>query len=97
MVGVFLKSILTISLPVTCYVGHNTDLQSFAKYLRQTLVFMWNSEIRESFDFYFSAVSFDNFLSFKSFGNSWGNSYIACLLQIIVLRFSCSEKKIGKT
>ena len=26
------------------------------KYMRQTLVFMWNSAIRETFNFYFSAV-----------------------------------------
>ena len=31
-------------------------LQSFTKYLRQTLVFMWNNKIRESFNFHFSAV-----------------------------------------
>ena len=28
-------------------------LQSFTRNLRQTLVFMWNSKIRESFNFYF--------------------------------------------
>ena len=28
--------------------------QSLTKYLRQTLVFMWNSAIREKFNFYFS-------------------------------------------
>ena len=31
-------------------------LQSFPKYLRLTLVFMWNSAIREKFNFYFSRV-----------------------------------------
>ena len=30
--------------------------QSFTKYLRQTLFFMWNSTIREKFSFYFSRV-----------------------------------------
>ena len=34
----------------------STDLQSFTKCLRQTLVFMWNIEIRDSFNFSFSAV-----------------------------------------
>ena len=32
----------------------NENLQSFKKYLRQTLVFMWNSARREKFHFYFS-------------------------------------------
>ena len=31
-------------------------LQSFKKYLRQSLVFMWNIAIREKFNFYFSVV-----------------------------------------
>ena len=31
-------------------------LQSFKKYLRQTLVFMRNSALREKFHFYFSEV-----------------------------------------
>ena len=35
---------------------HLADLQSFAGYLRLTLVFMWNSKMQESFNFYFSAV-----------------------------------------
>ena len=30
--------------------------QSFTKYLRKALVSMWNSKIRETFNFYFSAV-----------------------------------------
>ena len=30
--------------------------QSFKEYLRQTLVFMWNSALREKFNFYFSGV-----------------------------------------
>ena len=32
-----------------------TNLQSFSKYLRQTLDFMWNSKIQESFNIYISA------------------------------------------
>ena len=33
-------------------------------------------------------------LSLKSFGNSWGNSYIPCLEVIIAHRFTCGERKI---
>ena len=32
-------------------------LQSFPKYLRQTLVFMWNSALRERFYFFFQEIS----------------------------------------
>ena len=31
-----------------------SNLQSFTKYLRQTLVLMWNNAVREKLDFYFS-------------------------------------------
>ena len=31
-------------------------LPPFTKYLRQTLVFMWNGSLREKFNFYFSGV-----------------------------------------
>ena len=31
-------------------------VQWWTKYLRQTLVFMWNSTLRENFNFYFSAA-----------------------------------------
>ena len=31
---------------------------------------------------------------FKSFSNSWRNSYTSCLLLIITLLFTCGEKKI---
>ena len=33
-----------------------TKLQPFTKYLRLTLVFIWNSSLREKFNFYFSRV-----------------------------------------
>ena len=33
-------------------------------------------------------------LSLKSFSNSWGNSYIQCLLLIITIHFTCGDKKI---
>ena len=45
------------------------NLQSFTKYLRQTLVFMWNSALQEKF-------KLPKILGLKAFGNSWGNSYI---------------------
>ena len=32
------------------------QLQWFTKYLRLTLIFMWNSALREKFNFYFSRV-----------------------------------------
>ena len=32
------------------------QLQWFTKYLRLTLIFMWNNALREKFDFYFSRV-----------------------------------------
>ena len=34
--------------------GDGYNLQSFTKYLRLTLVFMWNSALREKFKFCFS-------------------------------------------
>ena len=80
-------------------------LQSFTKNLRRTLVLMWNSEVQENFNFYFSAVfasinkivgiffTFPNFLR-SSFRNSQGNSYIPCLLLITVLCFTCGKRKI---
>ena len=39
-------------------VQNQTDsfLQSFTKYMRQTLVFMWNSALRKKLSFYFSGV-----------------------------------------
>ena len=33
-------------------------------------------------------------LSLKSFGSSYGNSYILCFLRIITIRFICGERKI---
>ena len=38
--------------------------------------------------------NFPKILSLKSFGNSWGNSYVPALLLIITLRFTWGEKKI---
>ena len=35
--------------------------------------------------------------SLISFGNSWGNSYIPCLLLIITLRSTCGEKKVWQS
>ena len=35
-----------------------SKLQSWKKYMRQTLVFMPNRTIRENFNFYFSAIFF---------------------------------------
>ena len=32
------------------------QLQSWSKYMRQTLLFVWNSTIQENFDFCYSAV-----------------------------------------
>ena len=37
---------------------------------------------------------FPKILSLKSFGHSWGNSYLLCLLLIITLRFSSEGMKI---
>ena len=34
------------------------------------------------------------FLSLKLFCNSWGNSYVPCLLLIITICFTCGERKI---
>ena len=35
---------------------HDIPLQSWTRYLRQVLVFRWNTALRETFNFYFSAV-----------------------------------------
>ena len=32
------------------------NLQSWPKYFRQTVVFLWNSTLREKFNFYFSRI-----------------------------------------
>ena len=32
-------------------------------------------------------------LSLKSIGNSWGNSYLSCLLLIITICFTCGERE----
>ena len=50
----------------------------------------------------FSGIcQFPKILTLKSFGNSWGNSYIPCLLLIITLRFIMVslvvKRKFGKT
>ena len=37
---------------------------------------------------------FPKILSLQSFGNLCGNSFIPCLLLIIMLRFSCGEKEL---
>ena len=50
-------------------------LQSWTNCMRQTLVFMWNSAIRENFNFYFSAVFFWRFEIFLIFPN-FQRSYI---------------------
>ena len=39
---------------------------------------------------------FPTILGLKLIGNSWGNSYIPCLLLIITLSFICAEKKNWK-
>ena len=49
-------------------------LQSFTEYLRLTVVFMWNSTVRENFNFYFSRVFCQYFQFCKkfSFGRATG-------------------------
>ena len=37
-------------------IKNSLQRQSWTKYIRQTLVFMWNSALWENFNFYFSAV-----------------------------------------
>ena len=36
--------------------GHALNVQARTKYLRKTLDFMWNSALREKFNFYFQGV-----------------------------------------
>ena len=51
------KALYLVEYYVNCYIYFNCLLlQPWAKYLRQNLVFMWNSAKREKFDFNFSAV-----------------------------------------
>ena len=38
------------------YTNQTQLLESWTKYLRQTLIFMWNSALRKEFNFYFSGV-----------------------------------------
>ena len=46
------------------------------------------------FEVFLIFPNFLKMLSFKSFGNSWSNSYIPCLLLINMHRFTCGERKI---
>ena len=57
--------------------------QSWSKYLRQTLVFMWNSTIRKKFNFYFQEffASIDKILILEVRLGTWLSFYE-------VLRFS---------
>ena len=112
----FVKPVSEINWTKMPYNGiHLEWLQSWSKYWRQALVFMWNSLPSEKFNFYFSLLFFflfyfvfasidkifilagrlGYFLSLETFGKSWGNSYIPCLLLIITLRFTCGERKIS--
>ena len=45
----------------------------------------------------FPDISFPKILSLKLFGNSWGNSHIPCLLLVIMLCFTCGERRIWST
>ena len=48
--------------------------------IAQTVKFMWNSAQREmKFRHFFDIPQSPKVLSLKSFGSSWGNSYIPCL------------------
>ena len=102
-----------------------TLLQPWPKYMRQTLVLVWDSALWEKFNSNFlnsfllalkkfsfweedwalgynsmktwhllNSFYFPKILSLKLFGNWWGNSYISCLLLIIMIRFTCGERKI---
>ena len=98
------------------------ESQSWTKYMRQTLVFMWNVAIgkaliailqqcsasikgglAEEWILGYTSMKFVDFshfsyfpkmLNLKLFNNSWGNSYIPCLLLTITLCFNWGEKKI---
>ena len=48
----------------------------------------------KSWDF-LDISQFPKVLSYKSFGNSWGNLYIPCLSLIITIRFAFRDKKIS--
>ena len=49
--------------------------QSWAKYLRQTLVFMWNSALREKFNFYFFRSFLLVLTKFSFWKNDWALGY----------------------
>ena len=79
-------------------------LQSWPEYMRQTLVWMWNSidkgfiligRLGTRLKFYEDLRTSQYFLSLKSLGNSWGSSCIPCLLLIITIRFTCGKRKIS--
>ena len=50
----FLHKILMYTQAGQVWVWLMYNRQSFTKYLRQTLVFMWDNALREKFNFYFS-------------------------------------------
>ena len=76
-------------------------LQSWPKYMRQTLVLVWKSALQEKFNFSFWTVFHFywkncHFVSLNPLSNSWCNSYIPCLLLIITIPFTCGKKKKKK-
>ena len=67
------KALYWVEYYVNCYVYFNCLLlQPWTKYLRETLVFMWNSAKLEKFNFYFSAVFWLYWHKFH-FGSSSGH------------------------
>ena len=53
----------------------NVYLQTFTKYLRQTLVFMWNSALREKFNFYFCKSFLLVLTKFSFWQEDWALGY----------------------
>ena len=53
----------------------NLLLQPPTKYLRKTLVFMWNSVLREKFDFYFQGVFLLVLTKFSFWEEDWAIGY----------------------
>ena len=58
-------------------ISKEIDIQSVTKYLRLTLLFMWNSTLRETFNCYFSG----SFCYYFSFGRGTGH-YIIILWRL---------------
>ena len=54
---------------------------------------VWEKDLARGYNSIDIFMTFPNFLNLKSFGNSWGNTCISCLLLKITVRWACGTIK----